>query len=353
VWGTSLRPLRGFFCLLFFYGSLASAVAQEDPVQAAREGLVLIPQGNSARLELPGGEALQVSLPERGEVSSLAAVSDTADGWVAAGSFPDAAGRQRLFLLTGDDKGSRSLPEPPGQPPQIPQQRRAPVLLVDGGRLAGLAWLEGDGLRTLAVRAAAWNGRRWQAAQWVSHPGPGSQLALTGAVLADGSWLLAWSAFDGTADEIVWSQRVGAGWLPVRRLSAPNAVPDITPALTAIGGGALIAWSRYDGHGYQLRMARFERGEWRDEHAAGPSGSLYPAFLGGPDHPRLLYLEAAAKSWSVLDLDGTGRVQAKASLASPSLSRPVVDSVGGGVRLRWPAEKRQGTAPLKTPERVP
>jgi hypothetical protein len=178
-------------------------------------------------------------------------------------------------------------------------------------------------------------------------------------VLADGSWLLAWSAFDGTADEIVWSQRVGTSWLPVRRLSAPNKVPDITPALTATaGGGALIAWSRYDGHGYQLRMARFEHGGWLDEHVAGPSGSLYPAFLGTSDRPRLLYLEAAARSWSVLDMDITGKVQAKASVASPSWSqsRPVVESLGGGndgsgsVRLRWLAERQQGTAPL---ERVP
>jgi hypothetical protein len=349
VRGSSVRRLRGLLCLLFFYGSLAAAVAQEDPVQAAREGLVLIPQGTSARLELPGGGRLSVSLPERAEVSSLAA---TDGGWVAAGSFPDAAGRQRLFLLTGDDKSFRTLPEPLGQ---TGIQRRGPVLLVDGGRLAGLAWLEGDGIRSLAVRAAAWNGRAWQASQWVSHPGPGSQLALTGAVLADGAWLLAWSAFDGTADEIVWSQRVGSSWLPVRRLSAPNAVPDITPALTATaGGGALIAWSRFDGHGYQMRMARFERGEWAGEHAAGPSGSLYPAFLGTSDRPRLLYLEAAARSWSVLDMDAAGKVLAKASLSSPSrsLSRPVVDSPGGSgsVRLRWPAEKQQGTATL---ERVP
>src|ERR1700681_207815 len=269
VRGSSVRRLRGVLCLLSFYGSLAAAVAQEDPVQAAREGLVLIPQGNSAQIEVPGGGALSVSLPDRSEVSSLAA---TDSGWVAAGSFPDAAGRQRLFLLTGDDKSFQPLPEPPGQ---TLQQRRGPVLLVDGGRLAGLAWLEGDGGRSLAVRAAAWNGKRWQAPQWVSHPGPGSQLGLTGAVLADGSWLLAWSAFNGTADEIVWSQKIGASWLPVRRLSAPNPVPNITPALTATaGGGALIAWSRFDGRGYQMRMARFERGEWVGEHAAGPSGSL-------------------------------------------------------------------------------
>jgi hypothetical protein len=345
VRGSSVRPLRGVLCLLFFYGSLAAAVAQEDQVQAAREGLILIPQGNSAQLELPGGGTLSVSLPDRAEVSSLAA---TDAGWVAAGSFPDAAGRQRLFLLAGDDRSFQPLPEPPGQ---TSQYRRGPMLLVDGGRLAGLAWLEGDGARSLAVRAAAWSGKTWQAPQWVSRPGPGSQLALTGAVLADGSWLLAWSAFNGTVDEIVWSQKVGASWLPVRRLSAPNPVPNITPALTATTGGALIAWSRFDGHGYQMRMARFEHGAWTGEHAAGPSGSLYPSFLGAADRPRLLYLEAGPRSWSVLDMDAAGKVLAKASVAAPSrLSRPVVDSLGNSVRLRWPAEKQQGTAAL---ERVP
>jgi hypothetical protein len=348
VCGSSLRPL-GVILALLFYGSLAVSAqvvfAQEDPVQAAREGLVLIPQGSSARLELPSGRTLKIDLPDRGVVYSLVA---TDSGWVAAGSFPDAAGRRHLFLLTGDDKGGRSLPEPPGQQEQ---ERRGPVLLVDGGRLAGLAWLEGDGTRSLAVRAAAWTGKRWQATQQVSHPGPGSQLALTGAVLGDGSWLLAWSAFDGTADEIVWSRRLGREWLPVSRVSAPNAVPDITPALTATAGdGALLAWSRYDGRGYQLRMARFERGEWHDERAAAPSGSLYPTFLGGPDRPRLLYLEASPRGWSLLDLDGEGRVRAKASVSSSSADRPVVSFAGAGVRMRWPAEKREGMATL---EKVP
>src|SRR4051794_10404458 len=108
VRGSSVRPLGGVLCLLFFYGSLAAAVAQEDPVQAAHEGLVLIPQGTSARLELPGGGTLSLRLPERAEVSSLAA---TDGGWVAAGSFPDAAGRPRPFLLAG--KGKRC----PGAPP--------------------------------------------------------------------------------------------------------------------------------------------------------------------------------------------------------------------------------------------
>ena len=216
---------------------------------------------------------------------------------------------------------------------------------MDSGRLAGLAWLEGEDDRSLAVRAAAWNGRRWLTARKISHSGPGSQLALTGAVLGDGSWLLAWSAYDGTADEIVWSRRLGNEWLPVSRVSAANAVPDVTPALTATAGtagdGALLAWSRYDGHGYQLRIARFERGEWRDERAAAPSGSLYPTFLGDPDRPRLLYLEASPRAWSVLDLDGAGRVTAKASVSSPSADRPVVSFANRSVRMRWTSAKRE------------
>ena len=125
---------------------------------------------------------------------------------MAAGSSVDDSGRQRLFLLTGNDRASHPLPEPPR--PDGPQRRR-PILLMDGGRLAGLAWLEGDGERSWPCAPPSGTAKRWQAPQPVSHPGPGSQLGLTGAVLADGSWLLAWSAFDGTADEIVWSRRPG------------------------------------------------------------------------------------------------------------------------------------------------
>jgi hypothetical protein len=326
------------------------AGAQDEPIQAFPngqgngQGLTLLPLEGAVRIELPGGRAVQVPMPARAEVSAFAAIDG---GWVAAGSVPDAAGGRRLFLLRGDDRASQPLPEPPGQESR---ERRGPVLLVDGGRLAGLAWMEGDGDRTLSARAAAWTGQEWQPAERVSFPGPGSQLALTGAVLTDGSWLLAWSAFDGQDDEIVWSRRVGNVWQPVKRLHANNSVPDITPAIVAKpDGGALAAWSRYDGHGYQLRLARFDPaqgGEWRDEHAAGPSGSLYPTFVGGP---RLLYLDASPRGWSVLDLDAQGRVKARASVAS-SLDRPVVAVTGGLVRMRWPAQKVSAAAAL---EKVP
>jgi len=332
--------------LVLLYGATAAS-AQEEPLQASRHGetLTFVPAGDSARVELPGGRTLRVTLPERATVHSFAALDS---GWIAAGSFPDAVtGGSRLFLLRGDDKSARPLAEPSGQEGS---QRRGPVLLVDGGRLAGLAWLEGDTGTALSVRSTAWTGRRWQPVQQVSHPGPGSQLALSGAVLDDGSWLLAWSAFDGTADEIVWSRRLGGEWLPVRRVSERNAVPDIVPAVTATaGGGALLAWSRYDGHGYQLRLARLEHGEWQGERAAGPSGSLFPVFLGEPDHPRLLYMDAYPRAWSVLDLDAAGRLRAKASVSS-LLDRPVVSFEGDEVRMRWPGRKAAAAARL---ERVP
>jgi hypothetical protein len=333
---------------------VTTAAAQDEPLQAFRargagESLTLLPQDGAARIELPGGNALRVPLPARADVSAFAALDG---GWVAAGSVPDAAGGRRLLLLRGNAKTSRPLPEPPGQEDR---QRTGAVLLVDNlagnGRLAGLAWLEGNDDRSLSVRASLWNGKRWSAPEQVSHPGPGSQLALTGAVLADGSWLLAWSAFDGTADEIVWSRRLGNAWQPVARLSAANSVPDITPALTATpDGGALIAWSRFDGHGYQMRMARFtgSAGEqWTGEHPAAASGSLYPTFLGSS---RLLYLDAAPpRGWSVLDLDGQGRVRARATVPS-TLERPVVDFDGAQVRMRWPARNQKAAVAL---ERVP
>ena len=353
------RPFGRILCVLLGFASFAVAASgQDEPLQAFRdrEALTLLPVAGGARIELPSGKSLRVALPERAEISAFATVDGKGGttGWVAAGSAPDASGRSRLFVLRGDvgnEGASRPLPEPPGQEGR---ERRGPALLVDGGRLAGIAWLEGDDGRTLSVRAAAWTGTRWLAPERVSFPGPGSQLALAGAVLADGSWLLAWSAFDGQDDEIVWSLHAGGAWQPVKRVYRNNAVPDITPALAATAdGGALLAWSRFDGKGYQLRLARFDRagdGRWADEHAAGPSGSLYPVFVGGGGTPRLLYLDAAApRSWSLLDLDATGRVKAKASIAS-SLERPVVSFEGGQVRMRWPAAKRSAAAAL---ERVP
>ena len=253
---------------------------------------------------------------------------------MAAGSAPDASGGRRLFLLRGDDRASRPLARAPGQ---AGRQRRGPVLLVDGGRLAGLAWLEGDDDRSFSVRAALWTGQRWQAPERVSFPGPGSQLALTGAVLADGSWLLAWSAFDGHDDEIVWSRRAGSAWQPVKRLYPDNSVPDITPALAATAdGGALIAWSRFDGHGYALRMARFPRRRRplarrarrrpRPARSTPPSSAAREAPLSGRRAPRLV--GARPRRRGAGQSQGVGRLGARPP-GRPLRGRPGADALAG------------------------
>jgi hypothetical protein len=174
VSGSFSRP-QGIVCLLLFL--LTGMVhAQTDPLQSG--GLVL--SGN--RLEMPGGRALRLELPPQSEVSALAELDR--GGWIAAGSAANEDGRRTLFLLS--DGGA--IPAPAGQEAA---QRRGPVFFVEDGRLQGMAWLEGNDDRTLAVRAAEWDGHAWKAAEPVSSPGPGSQIALAAAVLSDGSWLLA------------------------------------------------------------------------------------------------------------------------------------------------------------------
>jgi hypothetical protein len=335
----ALDRLRGLIGLLLLLMVGTGAVhAQPDPLQA--DGLVLSVSGDAARLELPGGQSLRLELPPRGEISSLSSLG--IQEWIAAGSFPDEDGRQ-IFLMTGDRSGSRPLPAPSGQKSV---ERRSPVLLVENGTLAGLAWLEGDTGTSLSVRATSWYGRSWGAVETVSVPGPGSQVGLTGAVLADGSWLLAWDAVDGEDDEIVWSRRKGEAWTPVSPVSENNHVPDVTPTLTPAGSGAILAWSRYDGEGYQLRTARFD-GSWKDERTAGPTHTLHPSFVREGDRTWLVYLSGRPRSWSVLELSSSGRSLRRASALSALNERPIVSEDGGGLRLRWPSSKWEAEASWK------
>ncbi|MEA2562590.1 MAG: hypothetical protein QOH06_4094 [Acidobacteriota bacterium] len=310
------RP-QGIACLLLFCFFLAAAgTVHAQTLQSG--GLVL----HGARLEMPGGRAVPVVLPQRADVSALA---ELGQGWLAAGSAPGEDGRRTLFLMGSEG----ALPAPPGQQGA---ERRGAVFFVEDGTLQGMAWLEGNDDRTLAVRAAEWNGHAWQAVEPVSQPGPGSQIALAGAVLSDGSWLLAWSAYDGEDHEIVWARRTAQGWSPARPISKGNAVPDITPALAASGTGALLAWSRYDGESYRLQLARFDKDGWKDERPVAPSGSFHPSFQGS----YLLYQTAAPRSWSVLELAPSGTVLRRASALSALTERPVLsEDAEGGIRMRW------------------
>ncbi|HVS01546.1 MAG TPA: hypothetical protein VMT16_02160 [Thermoanaerobaculia bacterium] len=285
-----------------------------------------------------GAGAQRVRLPPDAEVTAFAA---TRRGWVAAGvEEPGSGAAADLLLFASRDGEVRRLPAPPRAGGSL---RRSPVPLVAAGHLSGIAWLEGDGERRLAVHAAAWDGGEWQGATRVAPPGPGSQLALSGAVLADGSWLLAWSAFDGADDEILWSVRQGAGWSEPRRVAADNAVPDITPAVAATADGARLAWSRYDGESYRLLLAHWQGDGWSEPEVVGGPGTLFPSWEPLPRGPGLLFRRAVPGEWVLLELDAGSRPRRTTTLAGPPLPRPIAVERDGRVRLLLPSERPAAT----------
>lgn len=308
------------------------------PADAApvRQGPVLLAATGEARLELPSGQQVTARLPQGAALETTASL-DT--GWLAAGTQP-AAGpstARDLLLLTGDGQTVSTLPAPPGKTGSL---RQEPLPLVDGGRLTGLVWLEGESRRSFGVRFAAWNGAGWEEPEIIAPPGPGSQLALTAAHLRDGSRLLAWSAFDGKDDEIVWSRGRNGAWSRPQRVAADNSVPDVTPALTAVNGGALLAWSRYDtGLGeYRVVVSRFDKGRWTAPVATGRAGSLYPTFEPAPaGAARMLYRTAAPQGWELLEMNAAGRVSRRAAVVAAAGTRPSVTESSDGVLFRWPA----------------
>ena len=218
--------------------------------------------------------------------------------------------------------------------------------LVERGRLVGLAWLAGAGVRETAVWASAWSGLDWSQPELVSPVGAGTQIAIDGAVLADGSWLLVWSAYDGNDDEILWSRRVGGRWSEPAVLHEPNEVPDITPALVATGRGALAAWNWFDGKTYRVRMAGFEDGGWRELGLADPAGGVSPGLTAHQDGLLLLYRTAVPPTWTLIHLDERGAILRTAVVEKETTSRPgLAPEDGLAAVLEWPGE--QIVAPLR------
>jgi hypothetical protein len=338
-------------------GILLALACALPPLSAAERAPALVSTTGEARLEFVTGQRIAAKLPQGAELEATASL-DT--GWLAAGTQPAAgtSGGRDLLLLTGDGQTAGSiatLPSPPGRTGTL---RQEPLPLVDDGRLAGLAWLEGDSRRSLGVRFAAWNGAGWDMPQTVAPPGPGSQLALTAARLADGSRLLAWSAFDGKDDEIVWTRERNGAWSRPQRVAADNAVPDTTPALTAVPGGALLAWSRYDGHDYRIVTSRFRNGKWTRPETAAGAGTFYPTFepaIAGK--PLLLYRTADPQGWETLAVDTAGRPVRRAAVPAASAAsakmRPQVTETAEGVSFRWPAATGPATERAAAWERQP
>jgi hypothetical protein len=317
------RSVALFVATLLIGTTVASPAILGTPLQSACRQRQLSVLSEAQQTWLLDGDQPVARLPTSSGESYRHLVA-TEGGWLLAGDRSDGSGGTEIFVLRNSDgvqvEGT------------VPADRRAsrlrPRLLTRDGQLQGMVWLEGDGPRSLGVRAARWTEGVWSSPTWVSVPGRSSQTALSAIVLGDGSWLTVWSAFDGRDDEVVYSRLTDGTWSAPQRVSADNRVPDVTPALAPTRGGALVAWSRYDGHDYRLRIARFEEDGWRDEEWLGDAGSAFPSFHldcnEGGDGAALLFRSSGNDSWSLLDFSARGRLLSRTDVPNERRQRPIV-----------------------------
>jgi len=325
-------------------------VAEASTGRLGTVGLQLVSGHGGAWIERDGVEGERVS--PRGDVT-WRRFEIVGEGWVAAGSYSDRSQtptRDRLLVVLGSASGeARVLPEPTSDAnSNAGIQRGWPVPIVQGDSLRGLAWLEGEGARSLAVRAAAWTGKGWSDSVTISPPAAGTQTALSGTTLPDGRAVLAWSAFDGTDDEILWSVGFGSLWTAPENLHAPNDRPDVIPALVAVGDRVLAAWSRLDEGDYRLKIAEWTARGWVEFDWQGGRGSLFPEFVRHDEGALLLYRTTVPSEWSLAEVEWGQGVLREASVEvpvdSPLAVRPSVD-LAQGLALVW-----SGTSERK-PER--
>jgi len=298
-------------------------------------------QGGAIWVERQGPQ-LQIGQMGRGEVSvdlppgaTIRQIEPISRGWMAAGRLPDADGTD-LFLIAAGEGGAELLPVPARG---TARYRGQPVLFLADSELVGLAWAAGDGPREFAIWAAEWQEGEWSQPDLISPVGPGSQVAPAGAILEDGSWLLAWTAYDGQDSEVVWSRRTESVWTAPEPIDGGNEVPDVTPDVVPIAGGAMAVWSWFDGNDYRLKSARWLNGDWRVTDAFGGRGSGEPRLFREKDRILLLYPSVEPPCWTVVEFDLAGRRQREATVFKETYERPLllVEEGEEGV-LRWSTE---------------
>ena len=331
-----LRPTALILSLVLF--PLSAAGGRRQPQQllqspVAERGWIVSIDDRRARLSAPDGRRRSFRV-RRGE--RWLGFFEFAGGWVAAGIRPRTETLD-LSLVADLGRGPRRLRPPLDRQGAL---RTGPTPVVYSAGLAGLVWLEGDEMRRLSVRAAAFENGSFAEVVTVSEPLAGSQTGLSVTVLEDGSWLLVWSRFDGQDDEIYWALRSAAGlWTTPRRLAADNAVPDVTPHVMAHGSGAVIAWSQLRNE-YEVVTARFDTRSWSTPHSLGIAGTISPAFrrLGNDDY--LLVRNAWPAGWTAFHLDASGRPSHFAVVARESPRPPVLRRSGrSALAFEWPNRK--------------
>ncbi|MEM6792662.1 MAG: hypothetical protein AAF725_01685 [Acidobacteriota bacterium] len=275
------------------------------------------------------------------------------ESWLLTATTSDgAAAAPRLVILRGTADGTlEQLPSPTAASPVL---LRPTVLADERAEPVAALWIEGESFEGTAVRSSRWTGAGWTEAEILSPGGgPGSQLALDAERLDDGSLLAVWSAFDGEDDEILWSllpAGISAQWTEPRPLSA-NAVPDVTPTVTAVEGGALVAWSGYRQGHYRIWQRRWSGSEWGEAQSMGGKGSVSPAYtFESLASPVLMFRQTVPSAWRVLQMNADGSTERSASLEPATNSRrpPNLEAVtDAGVVVAAPpaaaATKAEGT----------
>ena len=309
-------------------------------LQATEAGTTLW-LGPEQAVELPATEAPAVPF-RYNDLVLLARDKEGMQEWAVAGVAVDKNG-PRLSLRGGRGDQVRPI-APPDRQRSAVQIASARWLATEGAEpLRGLAWLEATRPRAQEVWLSPYRDGEPQAATRLVGAGPGSQTALDAVVLADGSWLLVWAAFDGNDDDLVWRQGRPDGSWTGGRVSPDNRAPDITPRLIVTPDGAAVAWSRYDGNVYRARTARFEQGEWIGEGWAAPPDSLYPEWVGNGD--TLLFFRGATRTWA------TSGPAWSVEFRAPAQAPPVIDfdPSSGLPRARWPEAGGWRSAPGTPP----
>lgn len=333
------RAHQAFATCLALALFLTPSVASSQAMKTAAGDLLMTAPGGKRVVERPGGERVELPLATGAWVTDFRTIGQD---WLVAAASRDSGG-QKLELLQGRGAEVETLPSPALDGGAELMQ---PVFVADRQGFQALIWLEGDAHHQLAVKASRWMAGGWGATETLSAPGKGTQIALTTAILGDGSWLVAWAAFDGQDDEILWSRFEAGVWTKPQPIAANNAVPDITPQLFATDGGALIAWSRFDGNDYRVNVARFDGKGWSSPEVAGPAGSTQPVFSDA-ERPYLVYHQAVPSAWAVMELTADGAVRREATLKAKGPQRPVIAVTEQAVRFEWVGlDRKKVSAPV-------
>lgn len=323
--------------LLYLLGTSALGAQTEyeifQPVES-RSKIILESTRGKARVERDGAGPQRVALRSD---ELLTTIAETRGGWTAAG-IREKGSATRLILINRSARGTRRINAPELQRHRL---QLRPMLAVQAEQMEGMAWLEGSDTTSLSVRVATRNDSEWSEVIVVGPPARGSQTGLVNTVLADGNWLLVWSAFDGNDDELLWSVGREDRWSVAAPVAKDNSVPDVTPTLVATPDGALLVWSRVIRGEYRLVLSRFRSGSWSRPAMLGPAGSLDPGFAVQDGQLLLLYRHAWPRGWAINEISTEGRIQRFAVVPDEGSSRPALMSTGGqDMRVRF-SNRRQ------------